>query len=173
MQYTTTYQSPLGKILLAADNIGLTGLWFENQKFYPACTAPEYETGDVPVLADAKRWLDSYFAGQRPDFMPAVHMLGTPFQLKVWEILQTIPYGKTVTYREIARKIAAGQGLARMSAQAVGGAVGRNKISIIVPCHRVIGSDNSLTGYAGGIDTKEALLRLEGAYPLPGPQTAD
>ena len=173
MQYTTTYQSPLGKILLAADNIGLTGLWFENQKFYPACTAPEYETGDGPVLADAKRWLDSYFAGQSPDFMPAVHMLGTPFQLKVWEILQTIPYGKTVTYGEIARKIAAGQGLARMSAQAVGGAVGRNKISIIVPCHRVIGSDNSLTGYAGGIDTKEALLRLEGAYPLPGPQTAD
>lgn len=163
MQYTADYQSPLGKILLAADGIGLTGVWFEGQKYFPAQGCTESMISEMPVLTSAKRWLDIYFSGKEPDFRLPLHFTGTDFQNEVWKLLCTISYGKTMTYGEIARKLAEKRGIARMSAQAVGGAVGRNKISIIVPCHRVIGSDGSLTGYAGGIDKKETLLRLEGA----------
>ena len=162
MQYTTTYQSPIGGILLAADDIGLTGLWFEGEKFYALSLDPEHEAKEVPVFAEVKRWLDSYFSGQNPGFMPPIHMIGSPFQLSVWEILRQIPYGKTTTYGQIARQIAKQRGLTRMSAQAVGGAVGHNEISIIVPCHRVVGTNGSLTGYAGGVDKKKKLLELEG-----------
>ncbi len=164
MQYTTTYQSPMGKILLAADDIGLTGLWFEGQKYYAHNLDKEHEEKKVPVFEEVKHWLDIYFAGKKPDFIPPVHMLGTPFQMEVWEILSRIPYGETITYGEIAKKVAVERGLQRMSAQAVGNAVGRNNISIIVPCHRVVGTNGSLTGYAGGIDKKTALLKLEGAF---------
>lgn len=164
MHYITTYPSPVGEILLAADGSGLTGLWLEGAKYYGQQLQKEHETREIPVLAEAKQWLDIYFSGREPDFMPELHMLGTPFQKEVWEILRTIPYGETVTYGEIAGKIAASRGLKRMSAQAVGNAVGRNGISIMVPCHRVIGANGSLTGYAGGIDKKMALLKLEGAY---------
>ena len=164
MQYTTTYQSPLGEILLAADEIGLTGLWFDGEKYYAWNLDENHEEKEVPVFQEAKRWLDIYFSGREPDFMPPMHMLGTAFQKEVWEILRTIPYGETTTYGGIAAKIAKKRGLTRMSAQAVGNAVGRNELSILIPCHRVVGTNGSLTGYAGGIDKKAALLKLEGAY---------
>ena len=161
MQYTTTYQSPLGEILLAADEIGLTGLWFEGEKFYAEGLDPVNEEKDIPVFDDVKRWLDNYFSGQEPDFIPPLHMFGSDFRQCVWTILREIPYGETTTYGALARRIAAERGLERISAQAVGGAVGHNEISIIVPCHRVVGADGSLTGYAGGIQRKVELLTLE------------
>lgn len=176
MQYTTTYHSPIGGILLAADKTGLTGLWFDGEKFYAHNLDPDHEEREIPVLSDTKHWLDLYFSGREPDFMPPLHMIGSPFQMEVWEILRKIPYGETTTYGEIARQIAVKRGLAHMSAQAVGGAVGHNEISIIIPCHRVVGTNKSLTGYAGGIDKKTALLKLEGAYQndffVPGHSTA-
>lgn len=162
MQYTTVCQSPVGEILLACDNKGLTGLWFAEEKYYALHPDPEHEEKEMPVFETARRWLDFYFSGKEPDFMPPLHVTGSPFQLSVWKILQQIPYGRTVTYGEIAKQIAKERGMVRMSAQAVGGAVGHNEISIIIPCHRVIGSDGSLTGYAGGIDKKAQLLSLEG-----------
>lgn len=161
MQYTSHYKSPIGGILLAADHIGLTGLWFDGQKYYADHLDPEHEEKNIPIFEDAKRWLTTYFSGQEPDFTPALHITGSSFQLAVWEILRKIPYGKTTTYGEIAKIIARQQGLPHMSAQAIGGAVGHNKISIIIPCHRVVGVNGSLTGYAGGIDKKVKLLNLE------------
>lgn len=159
MQYTTHYNSPIGGILLAADETGLTGLWFDGEKYYADHLDPEHEEKDTPVLEQTKKWLTIYFSGREPDFLPPIHMIGTPFQLSVWKILQKIPYGKTVTYGEIAKEIAAQKGLPRMSAQAVG----HNELSVIVPCHRVVGTNGSLTGYAGGIDKKVKLLTLENA----------
>ena len=164
MQYISHYSSPLGTILLAADEIGLTGLWFEGQKYFALYLDKEHEERELPVLKQAKTWLDIYFSGREPDFKVPLHFTGTDFQNEVWEILYSIPYGQTTTYGEIAKQLAASRGLKRMSAQAVGGAVGRNEISIIVPCHRVVGSSGSLTGYAGGIDKKIELLKLEGAW---------
>lgn len=163
MQYTCHYASPVGDILLAGDEQGLTGLWIEGQKYYANYLDPEHEEGSCPAFEKAIEWLDIYFAGREPDFTPPIHMIGTEFQKTVWEILLNIPYGKTTTYGEIARQIAAQRGLAHMSSQAVGGAVGHNEISIIIPCHRVVGTNGSLTGYAGGIDKKLYLLTLEGA----------
>ena len=163
MVYTTDYQSPLGTIFLAADEKGLTGLWLEGQKYYAAqIKKEECRQEKTPVLKDAERWLDIYFQGKEPDFMPALHPVGTEFQSAVWEILRRIPYGRTITYGEIAGQLAAQRGVKKMSAQAVGGAVGHNKISIIIPCHRVVGSNGSLTGYAGGID-KPVPIRLANA----------
>lgn len=162
MQYTTHYASPLGDILLASDEQGLTGLWFDQEKYYAMNLDPEHEEGECPAFASARAWLDQYFKGEEPDFLPPLHPLGSDFQKAVWDILLTIPYGKTTTYGEIAKQIAARRGLARMSAQAVGGAVGHNEISIIIPCHRVVGTNGSLTGYAGGIDKKIWLLEKEG-----------
>lgn len=161
MEYISHYKSPLGKILLSADEIGLTGLWFEGQKYYAWKLSEDAAERELGVFGETKRWLDLYFAGKEPGFMPPVHMRGTDFQLSVWEILRQIPYGKTVTYGDIARKIAEARGLDHMSAQAVGSAVGHNRISIIIPCHRVVGADGSLTGYAGGVEKKKALLSLE------------
>lgn len=163
MQYTTFYESPIGRMLLAADDAGLTGLWFEGQKYFARCLGRETEEKELPVFAEAKRWLDIYFSGKEPDFTPPLHFTGTDFQKEVWEILCAIPYGQTMTYGAIADQIAKKRGLSRMSAQAVGGAVGHNNLSIIVPCHRVVGSDGSLTGYAGGIERKTFLLNLENA----------
>ncbi len=161
MQYTSHYQSPVGNILLAADEIGLTGLWFEGQKYFALYLDKEHEEKELPIFKQTKRWLDVYFSGKEPDFSVPLHFTGTDFQNEVWEILYSIPYGTTMTYGEIAKQIAAKRGLKRMSAQAIGGAVGHNEISIIVPCHRVVGSNGSLTGYAGGIDKKIWLLTLE------------
>ena len=163
MQYTSRYASPLGSILLAADDIGLVGLWFEGQKYFAHGLAKTHEEKELPLFAKVKRWLDIYFSGQQPQFTVPLHFIGTAFQKEVWELLCTIPYGQTTTYGAIAKQLAAKRGLPQMSAQAVGGAVGHNKISIIVPCHRVVGKNGSLTGYAGGIDKKTAQQRLEQA----------
>ena len=161
--WTQHYDSPLGGILLAADEIGLTGLWFDGQKYYADRLPAARTEQETPVLAETKRWLDRYFSGREPDFLPPLHPVGSPFRQLVWEILLRIPYGRTVTYGEIARRFAEKSGRARVSAQAVGGAVGHNEISILIPCHRVVGTGGSLTGYAGGIDKKVRLLELEGA----------
>lgn len=164
MMFVQHYDSPLGGILLAADELGLTGLWFEGQKYFarslPAAERMELET---PALAEARRWLDVYFVDREPDFTPPLHPIGSDFRKAVWDILLQIPYGKTMTYGEIASKMAEKMGLSSMSAQAVGGAVGHNPISLIIPCHRVVGTNGSLTGYAGGVDRKGKLLELERA----------
>ena len=163
MIYTSEYTSPLGGILLAADEVGLRGLWFDGQKYFARDLPDERTERETPVLSEAKRWLDLYFGGQEPDFLPPLHPVGTPFRQAVWEILLRISYGKTVTYGEISKQLAEKMGVERMSAQAVGGAVGHNEISIIIPCHRVVGTGGNLTGYAGGIDRKIKLLELEHA----------
>ena len=161
MQYVSYYDSPLGKILLAADAIGLTGLWFAGQKYFALHLDKAHEQKEIPLFEQTKRWLDIYFSGSEPDFSVPLHFMGTPFQNDVWQILSSIPYGQTMTYGEIAKQLAVQKGLSQMSAQAVGGAVGHNEISIIVPCHRVVGTNGSLTGYAGGIQRKVQLLTLE------------
>lgn len=163
MQYTTHYPSPIGNLLLAADEIGLTGLWIEGQKYFALNLDSSCKEKELPLFEEAKRWLDIYFSGQEPEFSLPLHFIGTNFQKEVWAILCSIPYGKTMTYGEIARHLANKRGLTSMSAQAVGGAVGHNPISIIVPCHRVVGANGSMTGYAGGIDKKVHLLTLEKA----------
>ena len=162
MQYISHYVSHMGNILLAADDMGLTGLWFEGQKYFALSLDKEHTEREIPLFEKVKRWIAVYFSGKEPDFTVPLHFTGTPFQKQVWEILCSIPYGRTMTYGEIASQVAAKRGLPHMSAQAVGGAVGHNPISIIVPCHRVVGTDGSLTGYAGGIDKKVRLLKLEG-----------
>lgn len=161
MIYTLKYSSPLGGILLAADEIGLTGLWFDGEKYFADNLPAEHSERETPTLAEAVRWLDIYFSGREPDFTPPLHPVGSRFRQEVWNILLQIPYGKTVTYGDISKQLAEKMGLERMSAQAVGGAVGHNEISIIIPCHRVVGTNGSLTGYAGGIDKKIKLLELE------------
>ena len=163
MQYISHYPSPIGNMLLAADEMGLTGLWFEGQKYFALDLDKEHEEKEIFLFEKVKQWLDIYFSGREPDFTIPLHFTGTVFQKEVWEILCTIPYGHTMTYGEIAKQIAARKGLPHMSAQAIGGAVGHNRISIIVPCHRVVGADGGLTGYAGGIEKKAKLLKLEKA----------
>lgn len=161
MVYIQKYASPVGGMLLAADEIGLTGLWFDGEKFFADNLPMEREEKETATLAAAKHWLDIYFTGEEPGFTPPLHPIGSAFRRKVWDILLKIPYGQTVTYGWIAQQLAAQEGWARMSAQAVGGAVGHNEISIIIPCHRVVGTNGSLTGYAGGLDRKIALLKTE------------
>ena len=163
MEYTHHYDSPLGGITLASDGEALTGLWFDGQKYFADCLADEHEERMLPVFEQTDRWLDIYFSGKAPDFTPPLNMKTTEFRKAVWEIMLAIPFGQTMTYGGIAEKIAEQRGIAGMSAQAVGGAVGHNSISLIIPCHRVVGSNGSLTGYAGGIDKKVKLLELEGA----------
>lgn len=155
------YDSPLGRITLAGDGEKLTGLWFSGQKYYGSTLTGTLAQGRCPAFDQAMRWLDIYFAGKSPDFTPPIAIKTTPFRKAVWEILLTIPFGQTMTYGEIAAKIAAQTGRQHMSAQAVGGAVGHNPISLIIPCHRVIGTNGSLTGYAGGLDRKMRLLTME------------
>ena len=161
MMYTMHYRSPLGGILLAADDMGLTGLWFDGAKYYAEQLDPKHEERETPVLQEAVRWLDIYFSGNEPDFTPPLHPIGSPFRQEVWELLRKIPYGETTTYGALAQQVARRHNAERMSAQAVGGAVGHNRISIIIPCHRVVGTGGSLTGYAGGIEKKIRLLELE------------
>ena len=165
MIYTMRYESPLGEILLAGDGQGLIGLWLQGQNRYAAGLGETYRTGIFSAYAKTKEWLDLYFSGGVPDFFPPIHLVGSPFRIDVWRALQKIPYGQTVTYGAISKQLAKQRGVERISAQAVGGAVGHNPISIIIPCHRVIGSDGSLTGYAGGLARKARLLALEGAIP--------
>lgn len=161
MIYTCRYKSPLGDILLAADEIGLTGLRFDGQKYFANTLPEDHIPQETEILTAAKRWLDIYFYGEEPNFIPPLHPTGSIFRQEVWKILLEIPYGQTITYGEIARRMTAIKNISHMSAQAVGGAVGHNEISIIIPCHRVIVTNGSLTGYAGGIDKKIFLLKLE------------
>lgn len=163
MTYIQHYSSPLGGILLAADEIGLTGSWFDGEKYFADNLPAEHVERQTSILAEAARWLDIYFTGKEPGFTPPLHPIGSAFRQAVWEILLQIPYGQITTYGEIARQLAEKQGREKMSSQAVGGAVGHNEISVIIPCHRVVGTSGSLTGYAGGIDKKVKLLELERA----------
>ncbi len=161
MTFINYYSSPIGKLTLASDGSKLCEIWFDSQNHFSGIANNEYQIKNLPVFELTAKWLDIYFGGKNPDFTPPLSLCGTPFCLEVWKILTKIPYGQTVTYGEIAKQIAKQRQIARMSAQAVGGAVGRNPISIIVPCHRVVGTNGSLTGYAGGIDKKIKLLELE------------
>lgn len=161
MDYIHSYLSPLGGITLASNGEALTGLWFDGQKYYADTISKDYEQKKLPIFEQADDWLDIYFSGKNPDFMPPLFMKTTEFRKAVWEIMLSIPYGKTMTYGEIAKQLAKEKGIARMSAQAVGGAVGHNSISIMIPCHRVVGTNGSLTGYAGGLERKVKLLTLE------------
>ena len=162
MYFTAHYASPLGGITLASDGEALTGLWFDGQKYFADTLPAAHAAAALPVFEQATRWLDAYFAGEEPDSMPSVRLHGSPFRMAVWALLREIPYGTVTTYGALAGRLAAQQGGRAVSAQAVGGAVGHNPVSLIVPCHGVVGSTGSLTGYAGGVDKKEALLRLEG-----------
>ena len=161
--YTHNYQSPLGEIVIASDDTATTGLWLVGQRHFDIEVEGCITDKDLPIFDEVSRWLDIYFTGNNPGEIPAVRMNGTPFQLEVWQILQAVPYGKLITYREIAELIAKKRGITKMSARAVGNAVGRNPVSILVPCHRVVGSDGKMTGYAGGIERKVKLLKLENA----------
>lgn len=150
-----TFDSPLGQMRLCCDGTYLTAVTFAGQKYEDKHISKDVMHGTHPVLEQAKIWLSQYFSGIIPDFLPPINLNGTPFQKRVWELLLEIPYGKTITYGELAKQLGC------KSAQAVGGAVGRNPISILIPCHRVLGAGGSLTGYAGGIEKKETLLKLE------------
>ena len=163
MEYTHHYVSPLGGITMASDGEALTGLWFDGQKYFADTLGSLHKEKSLPIFDEADRWLDVYFSGRAPGFTPKLRMQTTEFRKAVWEVLLTIPFGQTMTYGEIAQIIAEQKGLSRMSAQAVGGAVGHNPVSLIIPCHRVVGSNGSLTGYAGGIEKKAKLLALEKA----------
>lgn len=163
MIYTSQYVSPLGAITLACDEEAVTGLWFNGQKHFGNILPPDTQGRERPLLKEVKKWLDIYFSGREPDFLPPLRYDSTPFRKAVCDIMRTIPYGRTMTYGQIARELARQQGREKVSAQAVGGAVGHNPISLLIPCHRVVGTGGSLTGYAGGIDRKMQLLRLEGA----------
>ncbi len=161
MVYTYHYNSPLGGITMASEEEALIGLWFDGQKYFADSITGEYTEKPLPIFEEVSKWLNIYFSGKEPEFTPPFMMKTTPFRKAVWEVMLTIPYGKTMTYGEIANKVAEKKGIAKMSAQAVGGAVGHNSISLIIPCHRVVGTNGSLTGYAGGIDKKVQLLKLE------------
>ena len=163
MEYFHHYKSPLGSITAASDGEALIGLWFDGQKYFADALDKNHKEKQLPIFKEVDRWLDIYFSGKVPDFTPPLLMKTTEFRKSVWEIMLTIPYGHTMTYGEIAKIIAKQKGIDRMSAQAVGGAVGHNSISLIIPCHRVVGTNGSLTGYAGGITKKIELLKLEKA----------
>ena len=154
------YESPLGSITIAADGDALTGLWFDGQRYFGGTLSADRQEAFLPVFAEADRWLDRYFSGNNPGFTPQLNLRGTPFRRLVWQHLLLIPYGQTMSYGQLAARLSAQTG-SRVSARAVGGAVGHNPVSLIIPCHRVIGADGRLTGYAGGTDRKAVLLRME------------
>lgn len=160
--YVYFYESPLGKITLGSDGKSLISLCFEGEKYYCENFSEKYVEKNLKVFENVKSWLDIYFSGKQPTFMPEIKLNGSDFRVDVWNILQEIPYGETITYGEIAKKLAKSKEMKCISAQAIGGTVGHNPISIIIPCHRVIGANNNLTGYAGGLDKKMELLKLEG-----------
>ena len=161
MLYYKKLASPLGEITLRSDGEALTGLWFADDKHYGAKDIAGAALADLDIFTQAETWLAEYFAGREPKVSVPLKLQGSEFQMQVWRLLQDIPYGRLVTYGDIAKKIAAQKGVARMSAQAVGGAVGHNPLCIIIPCHRVVGANGSLTGYGGGMWRKVRLLELE------------
>jgi len=164
MYYSTTYKSPIGALTLACDGDNLTGLWVEGQKYHGNTVFKQMrDKKDMPVFNAVKKWLDRYFAGEKPAVSElSTAPVGNEFRQRVWAILCEIPYGKIITYKDISEKLAKDLNKQKMSAQAIGGAVGHNPVSIIIPCHRVVGANGSLTGYASGIDKKIKLLELEG-----------
>lgn len=162
MQYRYEYEPPIGSLTLSGEDGALTGLWMKGQKYYGSALQGGEERKELPVFTETVKWLSAYFRGENPRPLPPLRPKGSDFQKQVWDILIDIPYGSTVTYGDIAAQIAKMRGIPRMAAQPVGGAVGHNPISIIIPCHRVVGGSGSLTGYAGGIDKKIFLLKLEG-----------
>lgn len=161
MTFISHYDSPLGGITLAATNDRLCGLWFDGQKYFGSTLQGETKEAKTPVLRQTQQWLDIYFTGGQPDFFPSMQLVGTPFQQTVWNILCNIPYGETRTYKEVAAETARRLRRPHMAAQTVGNAIGHNPISILIPCHRVVGTNGSLTGYAGGTERKLALLQIE------------
>ncbi|WP_444880220.1 methylated-DNA--[protein]-cysteine S-methyltransferase [Cohnella silvisoli] len=169
MYYSTNYSSPVGTITLACNSDNLVGLWLEGQKYHGGTIPDEMiENNDMPLFDAAKKWLDKYFAGEKPAISDLpLSPIGGAFRMAVWDILCEIPYGEYITYGDIAKAVAVQMGKASMSSQAVGGAVGHNPISIIIPCHRVVGANGSLTGYAGGINKKIKLLEHEGVDMSP------
>jgi len=179
MYYFTIYPSPIGDLTLASEGDNLVGLWMDGQKYH-GDTIPETitENNEIPIFDTAKKWLNRYFAGENPNISELpLAPIGSEFRQGVWEILCEIPYGEVITYGDIAKKMAVKMNKKSMSSQAVGGAVGHNPISIIIPCHRVVGSNGSLTGYSGGVRRKVKLLELEGADSIraakPCPYRAD
>lgn len=164
MYYSTTYISHIGPLTLACDGENLVGLWMEGQKYYGgAISEAMTRKDDIPVFGATKKWLDRYFAGEKPQISELpLAPIGGEFRQRVWGVLCEIPYGKVTTYGDIAKKMALKMNKKSMSSQAVGGAVGHNPISIIIPCHRVVGANGSLTGYAGGVTKKTILLEMEG-----------
>ena len=161
MDYTYHYTSPIGGITVASNGESLTGLWFDGQKYFASTLSQRHMEKQLPVFDRTCEWLDLYFSGKSPDFMPPVFMYVSNFRRDVYEILMTIPFGETMTYKEVADLIAKKHRIISMSAQAVGGAIAHNPISLVIPCHRVIGTNGKLTGYAGGLDKKEWLLDME------------
>ncbi len=161
MDYIQEYNSPLGSITIASNEASVTGIWFENSRFFGETLSEKYINQATAAAEQAVHWLDIYFNNKIPDFTPPLLLKGTDFRMTVWKMLLDIPYGETISYGDIAKAVAKRRGIEKMSAQAVGNAVGHNPISIIVPCHRVVGSKGSLTGYGGGIKRKKELLRLE------------
>lgn len=162
MSYINRYSSPLGSITLASNGSQITGLWFEGQRRFGSTLTGACEERSLSIFEEARCWLDTYFSGKDPGFLPPLKVEGTAFEHAVWDILLMIPFGQTMTYGDIAKRLACQRGIPRMSAQAVGGAVGRNHISLMIPCHRVLGVTGGLTGYAGGVERKRLLLLLEG-----------
>ncbi|MEG2123783.1 MAG: methylated-DNA--[protein]-cysteine S-methyltransferase [Clostridium sp.] len=154
--YSCRLSSPIGDIRVAGDGTSLTGLCIAQQKYFPKEPGDEIAWNNLPLFVQTKEWLDCYFSGKEPEFMPPLSPQGTPFRREVWKLLCEIPYGQLTTYGRLAEKLGE-----HMSAQAVGGAVGHNPISIMIPCHRVVGADGNLTGYGGGICLKVKLLELE------------
>ncbi|MCI8554818.1 MAG: methylated-DNA--[protein]-cysteine S-methyltransferase [Clostridiales bacterium] len=165
MYYSTTCPSPVGMLTLASDGEHLTGLWIAGQKYFGGTLAPHMTVkDDLEAFAAARSWLDRYFRGERPSVKElSLRPAGGEFRQMVWRLLREIPYGEVTTYGKLAEKIAVKMKRERMSAQAVGGAVGHNPLSIIIPCHRVVGARGNLTGYAGGLSVKARLLKIEGA----------
>lgn len=164
MFYKTDYNAPIGRMMIVSDDARIVGVWLEGQKYFGGVIGEDLLCrDDLPVLQEAKSWLDRYFAGGKPPIseLPLAPR-GNAFRQAVWQILCAIPYGEVVTYGDIAKEIARQRGIKTMSAQAIGGAVGHNPISVIIPCHRVVGANGNLTGYAGGLEVKIKLLMHEG-----------
>ncbi|MDR2607879.1 MAG: methylated-DNA--[protein]-cysteine S-methyltransferase [Treponema sp.] len=162
MEYIQKIKSPVGVLTVSSDGKNICGLWIEGQKYFAKTLEKDVLEQNLPIFDKIQKWLDIYFSGEEPDFMPPLMPKGSPFQKSVWANLSKIPYGKTTSYGELAKQFELDNRGRRTSARAVGGAVGHNPISILIPCHRVIGKNGDLTGYAGGVSVKIKLLELEG-----------
>jgi methylated-DNA-[protein]-cysteine S-methyltransferase len=167
MEYICRIKSPVGILTVASNGQNVSGLWIEGQKYFAGTLEKDIAEQDLPIFRNVREWLDIYFSGREPGFMPPLMPRGSPFQKMIWNDLCKIPYGQTTSYGELAKQYERENKGKNTSARAVGGAVGRNPVSILIPCHRVIGKNGSLTGYAGGIDIKIKLLQLEGRRAGP------